>query len=367
MGIIGAFKFAASEDTQPEMSEDERIAETMRKRHAHDEPKVDPDISLEAIAEEDEPKSTRNPLRELFLLIILLGAAAFYFHDVGLLKPTYEIVNDYWSRVFGYPTEKKEIMPSYEDEINELEGLLSNEAFDSLMPVTDDIAALADSIATISIDSMGVEIQPETLYVKYTITDSVTKFLPVEEEPIDLSDDDIKIINNASMLLMLIDIIDIYPPEYGSGNIFLKRDAIKVTAPSGGMWVQFVKRSLDRFVLGNFDENYNTGNVILNSKFEIIMNAEKDFQAQLLDKMGLLDVLAHPFNKYLEQIVIDLGKGIDNNPAQFIFAGTSQQIQYILSSWAETRTNILLRSAEVEYHGQELVLTLDVLFFNYSQ
>jgi len=360
LGMLDSIKFAASEAAESEMTEDERIAETMHKRQTHVESVGRTETQTKSVGE--ELKSDRKPVREFFLLITVLAVAVYYFMNTGIHKPWYDIISNYWLDVFGLAKEEIIPMPSYEEEINELEKLLSNEAFDSLMPMTDDIAALADSMDFFGSDSIFAE----TLYVKYKISDTLMNFLPVADDPIQLSDDDLKIINNRSLLLMLIEFIDVFPPEHGSGNIFLKRDALSITAPSGGVWVQFVKTALDKFVLGSFDENYSSGNIRMTSKFEIIMNAEKDFQAQVLDEMGLLDALAHPFNEYLEQIIIDLSKGVNDNPAQFMFAGSPRQIQYILSSWAETRSNILLRSAEVEYQGQDLILTLDILFFNYS-
>ena len=120
-----------------------------------------------------------------------------------------------------------------------------------------------------------------------------------------------------------------------------------------------------RFVLGDFNAVDKNGSVLVSSKFEIIMNAEQDFHAQVLDGIRLLDVLANPFADYLNEIVIDIENDVNDNPATFKFTGSKQEIQYILSSWAETRSNFLLKSVDLKFQETDILLTFDVLFFNY--
>jgi len=45
------------------------------------------------------------------------------------------------------------------------------------------------------------------------------------------------------------------------------------------------------------------------------MNAEQGFQAQVLDGIRLLDILANPFSDYLNEIVIDISRDVNDNPA----------------------------------------------------
>ncbi len=358
-GILGSVKFSARVSKKADLSDDELIAETLRRRHHSPETETASEKTADIPSISSTSKSKRSPFRELLLLIAMLAAIGYYLHDKGVLEPYQHIIEDYWLKVVGIVPDQDTSFAIDVDDTLVVEGVLSDDLFNALMPVTEDIAALADSIATIHPDSLSYDPYED-------LRDSAQGYLKVAEEPIQLSDDDIKIINNRSILLMLTEIIGLVPPDLEDAHLFLKRDALRFTAPRSGSWVSQMKSTLDKFVLGTFNEDFSEGNAKISSKYEIIINAEQDFEAQIMDEMRLLDVLAHPFNEYLQQIVIDLARGVDNNPAKFTFAGTPQEMQYILSSWAETRSNYLLRSVDLKYESEQLVLSFDVIFFTYT-
>lgn len=377
-GIIELKKFLADESTVHHLSEDELIAETMRRRRTSLKPESESaentTAAVEAPKAESKPpkkkkKSNRNPLRELILLILMLAVTFYYLNDKGMLYSSIYMVEDMVYDILGMdpvlPIEDDFDRGQYDQYFSGdslvLDDVLPDEVFNELMPMTDDIAALADSIATI---------KPESLYVKLPGgRDTVIvyeEFTQVSEDVVSLTDDDISIINNRSLLLMVTDMINNFPIEYGSAHLYLKRDAFSMSAPRGGQWVESMKTSLDKFVLGSFNEDYSTGTANISSKFEIIMNAETDFQGQTFDAMRLLDILANPFYDYLDEVVIDPARETNDNPVQFMFSGTSQEIQYILSSWSESRSNYLIDSIDIEAKGENLKLTVGVTFFNYS-
>lgn len=377
-GILAPNKFLADESSFPELSEDELIAETMRRRHSSHkpEPNMDDGLETEAVATKDKSKtrkkkadSHRKPLREFILVIFMLSALAYYMHDKGILFSSLETVKYYVFELVGIDP----VLPVQEDDDIELydeyfsgdtlvvDEILPDEIFNELMPVTADIAALADSIAAAKPESLYVQLpggrDTVIVYQEYT---------QIAEEVIELTDDDIAIINNRSLLIMVTDMISSFPPDYESGHLFLKRDAITISAPRGGEWVGEMQNTLDKFVQGSFVEDYSTGTAKVSSKFELIMNAEQDFEGQSFDAMRLLDILANPYSDYLNEIVIDLARDIDDNPAEFTFSGSAQEMQFILSSWAESRSNYLIRSIDIDFQGEELILKFGVTFFNYT-
>ncbi len=377
-GILDAKKFLASESPlEPEMSEDELLVETLKKRRLSQKSQANEksDQPVDGSDKKTVPKSkkkkdsNRSLVREMFLLLTMVAVTAYYMHDKGILFTSIEIAKVYVLDFIGIDqSEPKDEDAEYYDEFFESQDeVLSEDVFNELMPVTPAIAALADSIAALDPDSLYPE--PSEVYdSSVSITDSEVyeEYLPVSTEPIELSDDDISIINNRSLLIMLTEILQNYPSEHGEGHLFLKRDGLTISAPRGGEWVAEIKAVLDKFVLGSFKEDYSTGSANISSKFEIIMNAEEDFEAVILDEMKLLDVLAHPFTDFLKKIVIDLPRGVDDNPAELTFEGSSQIIQYILSSWAESRSNYLVRSIDIEFEGDKLILKFGVIFFNYT-
>lgn len=363
-GILGAVKFSSSKLVDQDLTEDELIAETLRRRHtgvqSEDGTELDtPELATEATTGK---KSTARPFRFTFLMIILFAVTAYYFHSRDLLLPSADVVKTYWMNVMGIPLEEEPSIPVFmvDDSLMD-EGILTEDIFNQLMPVTEDIAALADSLAALPSESLIV---PQMQLIDDG--EDSSEYLPIAQEAIQLSDDDIMIIDNRSLMLMLTEIIASYPFEIGDGHVFLKRDALNITAPQGGEWVKQIRAALDKFVMGSFDEKPSPGTVKLVSKFSIIMNAEQDLHVQVLDEMKLLDVLANPFNDYLREIIVDLSRGIDDNPAKFTFTGSPQEMQYVLSYWAETRTNIVLRSADIQIENKKLVLILDVIFFKYK-
>lgn len=366
-GILEPVIFLAGEGTVSEQSEDELIAETLRRRHggAESEPDIDQEQTEESsTAKKQKPKKSGS-FRPVLLMLLLISmlAGGYYINEQGLYKPYVAIVDDYWCKLLGFSSyETVEPWSVTGDSVIQGDGVLSDDLFNELMPITDDIAALVDSIAAQDPDSLY-----GTAYLDETPSDTITEeYLPVAEAPIQLSDNDIIIINNRSLLLMLTEIINDYPDKVTNGHIFLKRDGLTITAPAGGVWTESVKTTLDEFVLGTFVKDFSKGNAVVKSKFEIIMNAEQEFQAQVLDGLRLLDVLANPFDDYLEEILIDLSKGVDDNPAVFTFGGSRQEIQFILSSWAESRSNFILRSVDIKFKAGQLILSFDITFFNYT-
>ena len=351
-GIRPATPFSQPTPTKVELSEEERIVDTIRRHHASQNT-VSESTTLESTPPVEQPgrqSSKRNPLRELLLLIILLVVSGYYMQDRGLLKSSIAVVSSYWTDFLGLGGAADTLVPTVVDS-TPVTDVLPEDVFNELMPVTPDLAALADSMAAIQIDTQTAD----------------SEYLPVAQQPIQLSDDDMIIINNRSLLLLATDILGYIPADMDNAHLFIKRDALTLTASHGGEWVAGIKSALDRFVLGNYNENYGTGRFRVTSKFEIIMNAEQDFKPQILTgTKPLLDVLAAPFNKYLDEIIVDLPKGIDHNPAKFTFSGPRTAMVEIMNSWAEARTNILLRSSDLVIHNGTAVLTLDTEFIPYE-
>ncbi|MCF7824408.1 MAG: hypothetical protein K9N35_09595 [Candidatus Marinimicrobia bacterium] len=362
-GILAPITFLEDKVSENEISEEELIAETLRRRHGNAQPGSESSAPTpEAEAIKQGKKASNNLAWLIILLIVVVAGSAYYLNQNEMLKPAVDIVKSYWMRTLGYEIENDiNLMVDDDETILAEDALLSEEQFNQLMPVTDDIAALADSIAALPLDSLILDqsaAQP--------IYDTVSDYTEVSEIPIKLSDDDIRIINNRSLLLMVTEIIGGLPDQSVGTHLFLKRDALRMDASIGGPWIEQMKNTMDKFVLGSFNAAENPGEIKISSKYEIIMSAEQDFQPQILDGMRLLDVLAQPFADYLDEIVIDIAGGINDNPATFTFRGSKQEIQYILSSWAETRSNFLLRSIDLKFQKENILLSFDVLFFNYT-
>lgn len=370
-GILSSSSFQANSnvpDNDFDLSEEERIAQVMRRRLSSaavsqddEDAELDSDFQPERTKQSKtkskaRSSSKRNPVREFILLILLILTTLYYLYDKGLLQPYSTMVVSYWKQILGI----EQVQPATDSQIVE-DGVLPDDIFNALMPVTEDLAALADSIEETTLAAALTQ-GDDSLFVD----DTANTYTEISETPIALSDQDIIILNNRSLLLMLIDLVGMIPEDLGETNLFLKRDALTISAPRGGKWVENTKKILDKFVFGSFNEDYSSGKGRVSSKFEIIMAAEPDFVAQDLDALRLLDVLAHPFNDYLEQIVVDLSRGVNDNPARFSYSGTTREIQYVLSSWAESRVNMRIISADIRIKGNKVFITLDVEFFDYQ-
>lgn len=371
-GILGAIKYSFADTTSSELSEDEQLVESLKRRHKVSKPEVEPteEKATDEPKEVPKGKSNRNPLREFVIMVIMLAVTVYYMYDKGILYSTFDEVKYFVLDITGMtPVDTSSAFDQrIADEMIAAEGTLPEDVFNALMPVTPAIAALADSIASIPPESLYVDEnqQYDTTYRATIVPVDPELFTPISDEPVELSDDDIIILNNRSLLLMVTEIMDNYPAEDGDGHLFLKRDALKIEAPRGGEWVSEIKNTLDKFVIGSFNEDYSTGSASITSKFEIIMSAEENFQPVILDEMRLLDVLAHPFTDFLKQIIIDLPRGVNDNPAKLTFEGSTQVIQYILSSWSESRSNYLIRSIDIDFQGDAHTITFGVVFFNYT-
>lgn len=346
-------------------SDDELIIETLKRRHEGSSPeKTDADK-----VQGKQAKKERNAIPILLMILILTVAGAGYMlNSIGLLMPGINLIESYWRGVLGLPVvHQTELIDDadyyYPPDLTE-ESVMSDDQFNELMPMTEDLAALADSLAALPDDSVVAYTYPDT-----EKTDAVEErrdsiIIQVQNLP-PLSDDDIIILNNRSLMLLVMDILQSYPSDMTDGHLYMKRDALRLSAPTGGEWVDSLQAVMDKFVLGSYKADYSTGKVQITSKFSLIMAREADFQANVLDGLRMLDVLANPFNDYLQEIVIDLSRDVDNNPATFTFSGSPREMQYILSAWSESRTNLLLRSIDIKFKGDNTTLTFDVILFDY--
>lgn len=364
-GVLQALPFTSSGEfaAEPSVDDDDIIA-TLKKRHGEtSQSKPEKDKS-----EEKKAKKERNAIPILLVILLLTVAGGSYMLDtIGVLRPGLQLIENYWRPILGLPV-VQEVEPAddyeyyYPPDLS-TDQVMTDDQFNQLMPVTEDIAALADSLAALPDDSlMDYSYEASVEDDAPSSSDSIT--IPVENLA-PLSDDDIIILNNRSLLLLVTELVEAYPSDLYDGHMFIKRDALRMSAPQGGAWVDSLQAVMDQFVLGSYKADYATGKVEITSKFSLIMAREADFQANILDGLRMLDVLAHPFDEYLTEIVIDLSLGTDNNPAQIIFQGSSQEMQYILTAWAESHTNFLLRSIDIKFRGAESTLTFDIILFDY--
>ncbi|MCF7807862.1 MAG: hypothetical protein K9N38_05005 [Candidatus Marinimicrobia bacterium] len=367
-GILEAQIFSGTgvSDSAPETtSDDELIIETLKRRHG--DSGTDGKTETEK-AVKKQAKKERNAIPILLIILILTVAGGGYMlNTIGVLKPGLNVIENYWRDVLGLPLVHE---PEYIEDADILpletleESLMTEDQFNELMPLTDELAALADSLAAIPEDSLAVDSYLDTQAVSPVKARSDAITTPAQNlRP--LSEDDMIILNNRSLMLLVTEIVQNYPDDMLDGHLYIKRDALNLSAPRGGAWVDSLQTIMDKFVLGSFKADYSSGKVQISSKFSLIMAREPNFQANVLDGIRMLDVLANPFSDYLEEIVIDLSKGVDNNPATFTFKGSSQEMQYILSAWTESRTNLLLRSIDIKFRGENSILTFDVIFFDY--
>jgi len=365
-GILEPLPFTVSgEAPVSAASDDEIIIETLKKRHGDvgSEPESDKEKS-----EQVQARKERSAIPILLIILILTVAGGSYMLDtIGVLRPGVQVIENYWRSMLGLPvvqvTEqiRDDYIPEYAIRDKQI---LSEDEFLKLMPVTEDLAALADSLAAIPDDSLVAYVYEDDEQSEDTSrNDSIT--ITIENLP-PLSDDDIIILNNRSLMLLLIELVQNYPEDLLDGHLFLKRDALRLSAPTGGNWVDSMQVVMDKFVLGSYKADYSSGKVEITSKFSLIMARERDFQANILDGLRMLDVLANPYSDYLTEIAIDLSKGVDNNPAEITFTGSAQEMQYILTAWAESRTNFLLRSIDIKFRGSESLLSFDILLFDYQ-
>ena len=365
-GILEPLPFTVSgEAPVSAASDDEIIIETLKKRHGDvgSEPESDKEKS-----EQVQARKERSAIPILLIILILTVAGGSYMLDtIGVLRPGVQVIENYWRSMLGLPvvqvTEqiRDDYIPEYAIRDKQI---LSEDEFLELMPVTEDLAALADSLAAIPDDSLVAYVYEDDEQSEDTSrNDSIT--ITIENLP-PLSDDDIIILNNRSLMLLLIELVQNYPEDLLDGHLFLKRDALRLSAPTGGNWVDSMQVVMDKFVLGSYKADYSSGKVEITSKFSLIMARERDFQANILDGLRMLDVLANPYSDYLTEIAIDLSKGVDNNPAEITFTGSAQEMQYILTAWAESRTNFLLRSIDIKFRGSESLLSFDILLFDYQ-
>lgn len=351
-GLLKQEAFQSLQNEASSVSEDDLVIETLKKRHSsHTE------TPAPATKKPDVKPANKHLFRQIILMVLMIASAAYYLHDRQLLQPMLQTAKETVYPLIGL-ADKLEVIE--EDDVYDSDSLMSDDLFEALMPVTEDIAALADSLAALPDDSsVFAPLDSVGLY------DSAYTPVDIPSEPIHLTEQDIQILNNRSLQLMAVELLSILPQDLSATRLEIKRDALTLRTQQDGDWVDSLKNVVNQFVIGNFSTEGENSERVLKNKYEIVLKAERDFEPVLLDELGLLDVLAHPFDKFLDEILIDLSAETHDNPAIFTFTGSSQIIQFILSSWSKTPCNYLLRSLDIQFQGDSLKVTIDVIFFNY--
>ncbi len=363
---------------EPELSEDERIAATLARRHAQVAHHQTTDT--DAIDESDEPehpvsqsepgkKSSRGTI--LFLVLVLI-VAAWVFNRNGMLRQGWTWSRMQVERLLGEdapvqpePTEPRTVQPIV---------VLSDDQFNLLMPMPPEIRAMADSLAISggqdlqagpaeNLAEAGNQSDEDTIQLSETV-DLVDRLEPQTEPPpapdLNLSDLDVDILGNHSLLLLLQKVCEEFSGSTDLKRVVLSRTTMEINGPRIPSHQKALDAIFTEFTMGTLDASGQDG---IGGSFELVIPPVKVFAVDSRDALGILDLLANPFEQQLDRIILDVAAGVDQNPAKFEFHGTLLGLSDILGKWSRHTLNYLLQSATLQrgQAGYELTLELQLI------
>lgn len=108
------------------------------------------------------------------------------------------------------------------------------------------------------------------------------------------------------------------------------------------------------------------GRITLSSDYDSQKNLPAYFELTSGDVYHNLDGLVGQFEKYLNQIVIDVAKGVDNNPAQIIFVGNRWIIHSILQAWIGFQSNYILEKLVIQQQTDGIKMIADIKLIQFD-
>lgn len=418
-----------------EISEDERIAETMaRRQRARVEAKQDPEKGeAETVLEEklddseldDEVKEAvkravdtgkprkkkrskakqqvkvRDPAVVAIGIFVILAAFYYFIYGGGYLDTAIRWVNQTLKIELIKPAlplrkpvaviETTTPEPAVQPEQRQSD-YLSEEEFNALMPVTESIAALKDSISQLDMtaasetqenvaetvaDQTDTEDQQKPESEMAEITDPKSEVeKPVEEERaepviqraqptpgINLSDQDVQLLNNHAMLLVMKNALSKSSIRNEASRIFISRSSIEITArESSARMMAELEPTIEELAIADIKVSDRT----VSSSLEYILQPVSEFNVDDRDLLGVFDLLLHPYDTELKEINLDVDQGLQNNPARIVFQSNATRIDRILGGWAQVNTNYLLQDLELVKQGSLYTLTINIRLIQYT-
>ncbi len=383
-------------------TEDERIAETLARRHKSiakesalpEEPEPgteDAEGSEETPLQVPKPAEkaktrTRDPALVAIIIFVAIAAFTYFVYGNGYLDPLIRWTN---AKIgISLPTARPLHKPVAIIEQTEIEPVvkppttLSEQEFNALMPVTESIAALKDSLQQVStgeIDtavttSQSIEMAAEVVdtsaeAIEVEITEAITEpdpepvpeQIPVQPS-IELSDQDVELLHNQSLLLLLDRSLD-FPLVAENINSFkISRNSLEILTEEGEAVHAAIADVLQEFAMGEL----NISGGYLTSPIELVMRPVSSFMVDQRDLLGVFDVLAHPYDAYLVSINTDMEKGLRDNPATLVFQGSASNMKRILAGWSTANVNYILEDIELNKQDNTFTLTLNIRLIQYN-
>ena len=173
-----------------------------------------------------------------------------------------------------------------------------------------------------------------------------------------------EISRSISKLLLLNNLVAGFSNQKMDGNIQLGGDSLIIITPENESIVEYIESILDGNTLSIVSKNKIKNKIEINVKLLSFLPEIPINKFTNIDALRLLDNLASPFADYLQEIIIDLSKGINDNPSQYDFLGTPAEIGHILSSWAEYRNNFVLETATINIENSETSFSAELTFID---
>jgi len=197
-----------------------------------------------------------------------------------------------------------------------------------------------------------------------SLVDTSEPAKPVDQRPtLSLSGLDLEILKNHSLLLMLSRVGGALTDGAVVESIALDRESLTIKGSGLARRSEQVRAAMNEFSMA---KSSTSNDQRIAGSFELIIPPVYEFSVDVRDALGILDVIAHPFEDQLNQIVFDLEGGVANNPMRLEFSGSLTTLSNVLERWSDVTLNYILENATLNRQGNRFFLTINIRLIPYS-
>ncbi len=178
---------------------------------------------------------------------------------------------------------------------------------------------------------------------------------------------DWRLITNRVLFHLAADLISLLNTSSGQTQLYMDHDHLKFesddTNPRLEAAVMDIARTITR---GNLQHGVRNKRLFLGGDLKYALQRQMDYIPKPGDIYHVLDGLVGEYNVNLTQIIVDLKKGIRNNPAKLMFKGNLKAIRRILDNWAHLSSNFVLEDLTIQQNLGQYELIVNIKLIEYE-
>lgn len=216
-------------------------------------------------------------------------------------------------------------------------------------------------------DSAEESAEPPQEMVTHNLEDTTTVDTDVTRPERHFTHLDSQIVTNQTMFQLAADLVSILNQSGGKTDVYLDRHSVKVETNNGKEGVRETVYSAIRPITdGTLKESVQTAGFIITGKYQYIYEIPPTYARENGDIYFILEKLVGPFSQYINHIITEMERGIDENPVQIRVAGNHWVMRSILEHWGQLPLNFILNNLTIQQDGDGYETVVNLTLIRYE-